>query len=380
MKKYTRIKEVDIYSVGADPELFIEKDGKIVGAEHAIPKDGLTGGFISGKQVIIDGVLAELNPGPASCRATFNSNIQACITRLNREIKAKGFNISEQSVAEVSQEEMDRISEENKKLGCAPSFNNYNSKVTVNVNKDNINRRCAGGHIHLACRPEPEIIVPILDLFVGNTCVLIDRDPMQVLRRQQYGRAGEYRLPDHGFEYRTLSNFWLRSHELVGLVTGLCRLATKVSGHHYPPAYLKTGYYNHLTAESWYNEPYYEAIEWLAKYMDVEMVEYAINQNDFDTAMRNWKVFRTFIKLFIQDNPDAKSSNSWGPMWPKMIPAFEHFVKKGIDYWWPCKDVVKNWEHLGDTHGINWEAFITGKVVTDMKLTAPLKTKELVPA
>src|SRR5262249_35468363 len=29
------------------------------------------------------------------------------------------------------------------------------------------------------------------------------------IRRQFYGRAGEYRLPRHGLEYRTLGNAWL---------------------------------------------------------------------------------------------------------------------------------------------------------------------------
>ena len=44
-------------------------------------------------------------------------------------------------------------------------------------------------------------------------------------RRQFYGLAGEFRLPPHGLEYRTLSNFWLYHRSLAHLVFGVARAA-----------------------------------------------------------------------------------------------------------------------------------------------------------
>jgi hypothetical protein len=42
------------------------------------------------------------------------------------------------------------------------------------------------------------------------------------LARKLYGAAGRYRQPSYGVEYRTLSNFWLASPELVELVYDIC--------------------------------------------------------------------------------------------------------------------------------------------------------------
>jgi hypothetical protein len=43
------------------------------------------------------------------------------------------------------------------------------------------------------------------------------------IRRVFYGRAGEYRLPTYGIEYRVLSNFWLCAPPIAHLVLDLAR-------------------------------------------------------------------------------------------------------------------------------------------------------------
>jgi hypothetical protein len=45
-------------------------------------------------------------------------------------------------------------------------------------------------------------------------------DPM---RRRYYGRAGEYRTPDYGFEYRVLSNAWLQDFTVYNLIYEMAR-------------------------------------------------------------------------------------------------------------------------------------------------------------
>ncbi len=42
-------------------------------------------------------------------------------------------------------------------------------------------------------------------------------------RRQMYGLAGEYRLPPHGLEYRTLSNAWLFHPVIANIIFDLAR-------------------------------------------------------------------------------------------------------------------------------------------------------------
>ena len=47
---------------------------------------------------------------------------------------------------------------------------------------------------------------------MGLTSVLEDEDTQ---RRELYGQAGCFRPKPYGVEYRTLSNYWLKSRELM---------------------------------------------------------------------------------------------------------------------------------------------------------------------
>jgi hypothetical protein len=64
--------------------------------------------------------------------------------------------------------------------------------------------------------------IRMLDLFLGIPSVFIDKDRTSVARRKLYGKAGRFRKPPHGVEYRSLSNFWLSSPKLVELVYDIC--------------------------------------------------------------------------------------------------------------------------------------------------------------
>jgi hypothetical protein len=137
--------------------------------------------------------------------------------------------------------------------------------------------RSAAGHIHLgdasgsttssqwAALHSPDRLVPILDIIVGNTCVLLDRDPGNVERRRVYGRAGEYRTPPYGIEYRVLSNFWLRSYSLMSFVMSLSRFAVGLL-----TATIHNGGRKGVN---------YEAE--LLKLVNMDDIRRAINENDF---------------------------------------------------------------------------------------------------
>lgn len=352
-------------TLGCDPEFFIEDNkGRIVGAEKTLPSYGLQAEY--GGKIIIDGVQAELNPPASTCRGTMGAYMKSCLSTLEKTLKAKGMKVCTSGTVHLDEEELKSLAKENQRLGCGPSNNLYSTRAKVTVNKKNKLIRSAGGHIHLGIKnPEPEVIVPILDLLVGNTCVLIDRDPNQAIRRKQYGRAGEYRLPQHGLEYRTPSNFWLRSYQLMGLVMGLCRLAHKVCE--------KEQMYNPATCS--YDKDgkamYPEAIKWLQENINPKAVRVAINKNDFDLAMKNWETTKEFVCKFLLDSPSAQSSYAL-PLYPSGLAAFEYFVDKGIDYWFPEKDIFAHWKKLDAggsnsfrSHGENWEGFFAAKVLPE---------------
>ncbi|MFN3329417.1 MAG: putative amidoligase domain-containing protein, partial [Pyrinomonadaceae bacterium] len=67
-----------------------------------------------------------------------------------------------------------------------------------------------------------------MDIMLGIPSTILDCSKAAVARRELYGKAGCHRIPDHGVEYRTLSNYWLKSPELVMLIYSLTNDAVKL--------------------------------------------------------------------------------------------------------------------------------------------------------
>lgn len=354
--------------LGCDPEFFFTgSNGVTTGAEKVLPESGLTytpGTYTydgahtakhdTNSKIVIDGVQAELNPRPNPCRANLGNEIGACFRDLHKSLKDKSINVSFKPLVDITQEELDSLSEKSKTFGCAPSTNIYKkstSKITVDPKK--YLKRSAGGHIHLGhqnidsnvkAMTNLEIMVPVLDIIVGNTCVLIDRNPFNKERRKVYGRVGEYRVKPYGLEYRTLSNFWLQSYQLMSLVTGLCRLAV------------------HIVAQSTKGSDYAEALFGLVKREDIIK---AINNNDFALAYSNFlKIEPLLLEMTGNHTYDY-------PITQYNIKQFHWFIKNGVNHWFK-EDPMKHWITLPEGHGTGWETFLSTKVDIDMR---EVKTK-----
>jgi hypothetical protein len=187
----------------------------------------------------------------------------------------------------------------------------------------------------------PKKLVPLLDILLGNTCVLIDRNEFAVERRKVYGRAGEYRTPKHGLEYRTLSNFWLQSYQIMGFVFGMARFAYIIA-------------VNDLV----YPEKKYG--KYILNMVDQENVIEAINNNNFDLAYKNFKkVENIIIELAGNDN------NGRYPLNSTTIKEFHYFVKKGIKYWFK-EDPMQHWLNHPNDKTNGWERFAVNTVHNDM--------------
>lgn len=318
-------------NLGCDPEFFLRRNGEIIGAEKVIPKAGLP--YADRGKLIIDGVQVELNPSPSSCREVLANNIAYGFIELHKELakqKNKGITVDFSRTVEVSKTELDTLHDDNKVLGCSPSNTAYNIpdklKVT-DVNPSEYLTRSAGGHLHfsfvkkqdgtyspavlgLCMDTEHQKTVEMLDIICGNTCVLLDRDEGNIERRKVYGRAGEYRLPQHGLEYRTLSNFWLGNYQLLSFAFGMARLAI------------------HLMADTKHRDKYYKAF---TRAVDADKIQEAINNNDFDLAMRNFKAIE---KLLLEVGFPYSGRY---PICSNNIKEFHYFVDKikseGLSYW-----------------------------------------------
>jgi hypothetical protein len=331
-------------AMGTDPEVFLCRDGKVIGSERVIPEEGLiieeqlpdtTQPMKDGKfpyrlhrrafpKVIRDGVQAEfvIAQSGYSCREEMRDAIKACF----RLLDAARATIDWRTVVDVPVEELRDLSEKSRILGCAPSLNIYGPR-DVGVPGDHP-VRSAGGHLHLGFAPQwrdevhanPAPLVALMDVVVGNTCVLLDRSPRAAERREVYGRAGEYRLPTHGLEYRTLSNFWLRAYVLHSFVWAATRFAVS----------------------AWS----YDFGEELLNRVDIPKVAEAINTNDATKARETLEVVHCYMKEVLRDRAISQRFLPWD------LAHFDHFVAKGIDHYWPtARGWATNWD------GPGWESF-----------------------
>jgi len=348
-------------SLGCDPEFFFKRNGKVCGAEKVLPENGLVSkdSYDTSGKFIIDGVQAELNPEPNTCRANLGNEIGRCFRTLMNKIKEDpSLSVDFSQMATLTKKELNSLSEKAKTFGCAPSHNTYTKKESsIKLDGTKALSRAAGGHIHIGkfnnkydtskiytdvnwALETPERMVPLLDILVGNTCVLVDKSPDGIKRRKHYGRAGDYRTPKHGLEYRTLSNFWLQAYPLMSLVMGLTRTAVLI------------------LANSRDNDAIEKSIVSQVKPLHIKK---AINNCDFDLAYKNFKK--------IEDPLIEVVGGGYSyPLNENTINEFHHFITQPLGYWFK-HDPVKHWASLPDGHSCGWETFAMKQVREDMKIS-----------
>ena len=361
----TLVESPKIY-MGADPEAFVVNDkDEIVGSELVIPDDPISTG--QGK-IIRDGVQIEFNPSPGRCREDMGYFLGRLLTAAAAAANAKGFRISLRQADDITPENLAELSPEVRRFGCDKSFNTYfEDSPAGSLDGDIYLRRACGGHIHVS--PTRTIfasvkagdyvdvdkrtrLVPIFDVLVGNTCVLIDRDEHQVERRKYYGRAGEYRLPKYGIEYRTLSNFWLRNYVLMSMTFGLMREAVAILHQTLVNEFHKDG--PNLEAE-------------LMSRVDLKKIIKAIQQNDADLAWENFAGVEDFLKTFVT-GADGKQDISVDPnlehanrdrlsLNAENVGKFKLFAKdvqtRGLTGVFP-EDPLKHWAERSKSYNVNY--------------------------
>lgn len=344
-------------NLGCDPEFFFTTKKGTIGAEKVLPKAGLSA-FGQGK-IIIDGVQAELNPAPDTCRDSLASHMVACFRQLESTLSTqKDISCDFSVTSEISKENLEELAKSSQKFGCAPSKSISTEKSKLDIKKvdgTKYRTRAAGGHIHLgvadydddvhrALKEDYKQTVALLDIVCGNTAVLIDRDKGNIERRKLYGRAGEYRLPKHGLEYRTLSNFWLMSKPLMSFALGMARYAVLLmADDDYK------NYFNAFTSK-----------------VTQKKVHKAINNNDFDLAMENF----LDIEPLIRESAIVDSGRV--PINACNMKEFHHFVKMvnkhGLEHYFK-QDPMTHWTKANkDFLGFN--NFLENTVRTELKKVA----------
>ena len=201
-------------TLGTDPELFLQKDNKIISAI------GKIGGSKSEPQPISDNghFIQEDN-------VAIEYNIPACKTiedwvyhhnfvkdYLEVLVSGMGCTLAIQPIATLEDSELDN--DMARLAGCTPDFDVWNECINEPVDLSITNKRSAGGHISVGwddfTQDQQLDIIKAMDATLGLESVLLDNDTE---RKKLYGKAGCFRFTAFGIEYRSLSNFWIKTDE-----------------------------------------------------------------------------------------------------------------------------------------------------------------------
>lgn len=221
------MKDKFIPVLGCDPEVFVldKNTGKHV------PAHGLINGTkneplkVEHGMVQVDGLALEFGIDPAASKKEFIDRIKSVMKTLQGMLP-KHLELDVRSVVTFESELLKGLPEEALELGCDPDYNGYTGLKNPRPKLPNPSMRSAGGHVHigwdtgldrlhskhlLAC----SALAVELDYYLCVPSLSWDSDD---LRRKIYGSPGAFRPKSYGMEYRSLSNQWLMSEELMSFV------------------------------------------------------------------------------------------------------------------------------------------------------------------
>ena len=207
--------------IGADPELFVTRDGEMVPAVGMVPGTKANPHPVNGGTVQVDGLALEIGIKPAEDERRFSRRIVDVMNQMLHMLP-ENTAFSEASSATFAARYWDNLTEDDKQLGCEPDFNAYT--LAENPPPENLEKfRVAGGHVHVGWTRDADIEDPAhfqacarvarnMDLYLGVPSILEDQSG--AARRIMYGAAGAFRPKPYGLEYRSLSNYWIFSSVL----------------------------------------------------------------------------------------------------------------------------------------------------------------------
>lgn len=218
--------------VGADPEVFMKKEGKFFSAHNAIPGDKKNPHKVKAGAVQVDGMALEFNIDPAKNEKEFVENLTTVMGVLKSMVPE--YSLEAVPVADFDEEHIKAQPKEALELGCEPDYNAWlNGEVNPRPDGE-VSFRTGAGHVHIGWGSgfdvaDPDhleaccMVVKQLDYYLGLGSLVYDKDGAR--RRVMYGAAGAFRPKPYGVEYRVLSNSWLKSEELMAWVFRMTKKA-----------------------------------------------------------------------------------------------------------------------------------------------------------
>ena len=207
--------------IGADPETFVGNSAAISSAIGRIGGSKESPLKVNLGALQEDNVLLEFNIEPAASLKDFQRNIHEVLTQGAGVLQRSGLSVVPGISSHIfSVPELQSFGESAFVFGCDPDYNAWTGDENRKPHAKDPGLRTAGGHLHIGyshlmdCDFDVNCdVVKMCDYLLGLPSVLMDKDDR---RRELYGKAGSLRHKPYGVEYRTLSNFWIFSDELMG--------------------------------------------------------------------------------------------------------------------------------------------------------------------
>ena len=210
-------------TIGADPELFLLKNGSPVSAFGMIPGNKKAPHKVDNGAVQVDGMALEFNINPSETVDQFNNNIDSVLKTL-RGMVPSDYEFNFDASVTFDSEHFNSQPKEAVVIGCDPDYDPYRHREYPAPMDNNSTTRAAGGHIHVGWGTDFDIhnsahiaacekMAIVMDYFLGLPALVLDSSPASDARFCSYGRAGAYRPKPYGVEYRFLSNFWVSKKE-----------------------------------------------------------------------------------------------------------------------------------------------------------------------
>lgn len=228
------------FTFGADPEVFLKKNGKAASAYGLLPGDKKNPHKTDGGAIQVDGMAAEFNIDPVRDNdfETFNTRIVQQLKEIRDRVPGYSLNIA--PVQDFGEEFLALQPDEAKELGCDPDYDAYTLQANPRPDGDRPFRTGAG-HVHIGWGADIPVdneehikicadFVKVLDGTLGLFMTMIDDEPR---RRELYGKAGAFRPKPYGVEYRTPSNVWIKNRDSRKAVFYLMKEAVRIASNPY---------------------------------------------------------------------------------------------------------------------------------------------------
>ena len=234
-QKMSRLFSKGVGMTGADPEIFVRGgDGVIIPSfeflppKHSCKKYTTVNGEISH---FWDGYQSEYTISPKSCHSYFVDDTARALSEILTEARKKDpkATLDYAPYVDLPGTLMQDRTDEQNGLGCSPSISAYGERPLDIEDPSMLRCRFAGHHLHFGWCMAPNFkdrandIVKAIDAIAGVASVSLLDSLDSPHRRAFYGKAGEYRLPAHGLEYRVLPSSILAHPVIVHLVADLTR-------------------------------------------------------------------------------------------------------------------------------------------------------------